>query len=380
MNSNFEVEVTEDELRNGGLTLFEYCYSLSEILKDKSKDYSYLFDNGAEKKSTDPIGFDMLALVCGLPVNKAQSLCEDSFLNGASASFLVNLKNAIVDSVTIVSESLKNWIFDYHGNNLKNDSLYQMYHMIVSVFKNRYILDLTNKSIVKRNDLDSNEWISNFKKYSFKHYLNDVISSYWTINRQVSDLKRDLDDEKKTNKYTFDVLRDSIKKSLDEFLEDSFNKSVGKTADVTTKLILNYYYKLKESKSGKVYFKPEDEVSSGDVTYTFDIEHIVPKDKFERFGNKVFSKSFLGNLCYLSIKDNRSKKEKTLYEYADERPALILNGDFVDFINYPTREELSFINCDYDSFKTKFDIMVKGRSKKITEELIDLLSVVPCNQ
>lgn len=372
-NSNFEVEVTEDDLRSTGLTLFEYCYSLSEILKDSTKSYSYLFDNGAEKQSTDPIGFDMLALVCGLPVNKAQTLCEDAYLNGSSAVFLVNLKNAIVDCVTEVAEALKNWLFDYHGNNLKNDNLYQIYHMVMAVFKNRYTLDLTTKTISKRTDNDSDEWIENFRKYAFKHYLNDVVSSYWTINRQVSDLKRDIEDNDKTNKYTFDVLKDAFKKNLEEYLEDSIVKATGKTADLTTKLLLNYFYKLKDKESNVRYFKKEDEVNEGDVLYTFDIEHIVPKDKFERFADKVFAKSFIGNLCYLSIKDNRSKREKTLYEYADERPALTLNENFVKFINYPTREELSFINCDYESFKAKFDELMKTRSESIVLELTDLI-------
>lgn len=373
-SSNFDVEVSEEELRSNGLTLFEYCYSLSEILKDSTKDYSYLFKCNGNRQSTDPIGFDILALACGLPVNKAQSLADNNYLNGSSASFLISFKNAIIDCVSEVAQSLKNWLFDYHNNNLKNDSLYQIYHMIISVFKNLYDLNLTTKTITKRTDNESKMRIGNFRKYSYKHYLNDTISSYWNINRQVTDLKREIDDLNRTNKYAFDIHKESFYKNLKEYLDESITKSTGKTPDITTKLLLNYYYKIKDSLSKVHYFKSENEVKNGDVLYTFDIEHIVPKNKFERFNDVSLPISYIGNLCYLSIRDNRSKKEKTLYEYADERPALQLDNAFIKFINYPTREELTFINCDLETFKTKFIALMDQRKELFLNEFSDLFA------
>ena len=374
-NSNFEVEVTEDDLRTKGITLFEYCYSISEILNDETKDYNFLFDNGAEKKSTDPVGFDLLALLCGLPVNKAQSLCEEGYLKGSSPSFLVGLKNALVDCVSIVSDAIKPWVHDYHSNNLKNDSLYQIYHMIVSVFRNKYDLDLKIKTIAPKGTYDANKWIENFKKYAFIHYLHDVVTNYWNINRQVSDLTRELNPTTGSmSKYTFDISKKTLSDDFATFAEDSIGKATGKTADLTTKLLMNYYYKLKEAKEGKSYFKKEFEVSDGTVEYSFDIEHIVPKEKFERFENEVFSRSFIGNLCYLSIKDNRSKRDLTLYEYADARPALKIDEDFVKFIDYPTREELGFVDCDLEEFRDSYSKFIKDRGDRVLNDLAEMLA------
>ena len=63
------------------------------------------------KKSTDPTGFDVLALVCGLAVNRADLLCKDEYLGGISTStFLLNLKNAIIDCVNIVSRNINNYM------------------------------------------------------------------------------------------------------------------------------------------------------------------------------------------------------------------------------------------------------------------------------
>lgn len=134
------------------------------------------------------------------------------------------------------------------------------------------------------------------------------------------------------------------------------------------------YYKLKEIKEGKSYFRKENEVSDGTIRYSFDIEHIVPKEKFESFTGKVFSRSYIGNLCYLSIKDNRSKRDLTLYEYADSRPALKIDDEFVAFIDYPTREELGFINCDYDEFSSAFKNYISERGKRVLSSLAEMLA------
>ena len=202
-----------------------------------------------------------------------------------------------------------------------------------------------------------------------------MVTNYWSINRQVSDLTRELNPTTGSmSKYTFDISKKTLKDDFDAFAEDSIAKATGKTADLTTKLLMNYYYKLKERKEGKSYFKKEFEVSDASVKYSFDIEHIVPKEKFERFENEVFSRSYIGNLCYLSIKDNRSKRDLTLYEYADARPALKLDEEFVKFIDYPSREELGFVDCDLDEFRKAYEEFIKNRGDRVLADLAELLA------
>lgn len=374
--SNFDVEVTEEDLRTKGLTLFEYCYSMSEILLDENKNkiYSFLFESGSEKKSTEPIGFDLLALCCGLPINKADQLCSKNYLMNASPSFLTDLKNAIVNSSTIVGSALKNWLFDFRNNNLKSDSLYQIYHLILSVFKKLYSLNLETNEIYKIENNETKNRLEKFKKYAFKHYLYDTITSYWQINRQVNDLKNNIENTNLLNKYIFDIHPNQFEAALNSFLKENKTKATGNTADNTSKLILNYYYKMKNRKSGINYFDSSIEYKGENTTLIFDIEHIVAKEKFDKPGLSDLPKSFIGNLCYLSIKDNRSKKTKTLYQYADERTAFKLDEKFIDFIDYPSREELFFINCDSNIFIENYNKLIDDRAKKIVKNFLELLS------
>lgn len=53
------------------------------------------------------------------------------------------------------------------------------------------------------------------------------------------------------------------------------------------------------------------------VILLFDINHIVPVEKFKKISSNP-PMSALGNLCYLPVKDNRTKRDKTIYEYAGD--------------------------------------------------------------
>ena len=131
-SSSFEVDTTEELIKEEGITLFEYCFAFSEILNIDNANYSFMFSKS--KKSTDPTGFDLLALACGLPVNRADILYKPEYLGKSTGTFLINLKDALLDCVNIVANDLKNWTFDLKGASIKNTSQYQIYHMILSVF------------------------------------------------------------------------------------------------------------------------------------------------------------------------------------------------------------------------------------------------------
>ena len=296
-SSSFDVDTTEDGIRNGGITLFEYCFAFSEILNDENKPFSYMFSK--TKKSTDPTGFDLLALACGLPINRADLIWKDEYLGSIYDSTLfISLKNAIIESINIVDSCIKNYVTDLKGTIIKSSSLYQVYHLIISVFNHLYELDLKKKTITKKDTTEVTEWIGLFKKYAFKWYLLHRINDFWNENRQVSDLRRLLD-EKNSSFYISNISRETWTEALNKFIEKSKPEATSRTISNETKLILNYLYKLliNEDKNRAEYFKKED--SQGN-TITFDIEHIVPVDKFKKFDEDL-PLSSLGNLCYLLI-------------------------------------------------------------------------------
>lgn len=365
-SSSFEVEVSEESIKNDGMTLFEYCFGFSELLCDPEKSYSFLFNKG--KKNTDPTGFEILALACGLPVNKADELNKDEYLGNATGLFLQQLKEAIVDSINIVATSLSKWIFDLKGTPIKNSSTYQIYYMIASVIKNKYEIDTKNKVITPKDD---NNWISNFRKNAFKWYFYHQIIGFWNQHRQVSDLKNIIDGKINDTDYSAGISTDTWKEALTNYINDNRDNFNTRSIPTEEKLFLNYLYKLlidEDANRSKYFVKKTD---SGEEL-VFDIEHIVPFDKFSKFNGQI-AMSVLGNLCYLPVKDNRSKRDHTIFEYALDRPSLTFNQEFLDMIDYPSRESLNFIDCTIDQFKTPFETLVKNREKKMLDKFIKLI-------
>lgn len=367
-SSSFEVDTTEESIRTGGITLFEYCFAFSEILNDEKRAFSYMFSK--TKKSTDPTGFDLLALACGLPVNRAESICDEKYLGGIyDGAFFVELKNAIIDSIEVVHNVLKDFVTDLKGAIIKNASLYQIYHLIISVFNHIYELDLEHKTITKKTDHENIEWLNNFKKYSYKWYLLHRVNDFWNENRQVSDLRRLLDEE--SDIYVTNISKETWNKELDQFLQRTKQDSYSRTISNETKLILNYLYRLLllEDKNRVDYFKKNDSMGN---EITFDIEHIVPVDKFKKVSSNL-PMSSLGNLCYLPVKDNRSKRDKTIYEYAGDRPSLTFNDAFLSLIDYPTRDGLLFVDFAEPEFISNYETFLTTREKTVLNTFISLL-------
>ena len=363
-NSSFDVNVSEDELNENGISFFEYCYAVSEILNDEEKEYGCLFPG--EKKSTDPTGFELLALVSNLKVNESNKLVEPKYLGQKNPQFLIELKNALVDCVSFLYSSLKEWITDLKGTVITNESTYQMYHMVVSIFKHTYNLDTENGIIERKEESEISQWRALFKKYAYKNYLFDIISQFWSDHRQVSDLDSMIKDSEKLNKYTKQVSRESIDNAFKEYCKDIKSKATSRTIETASKLFMNYYYKMliKEDRNRENYFYRGEGI-------VFDIEHIVPVVKFGENKEKT-PMSAIGNLCYLPVKDNRSKRDKTIYQYADDRPSLTFDPNFLSLIDYPAREELEFIDYSKEEFISHFESFIESREDKIINKFVEL--------
>jgi hypothetical protein len=76
---------------------------LSGVIRNKDKGYNILF--GENTKSTDPIGFELLSLILGESVNKAEKLYD--ILKNSSPEFLCLIKKTIDDSIFEIKNILK---------------------------------------------------------------------------------------------------------------------------------------------------------------------------------------------------------------------------------------------------------------------------------
>ena len=364
-SSSFEVDVTQDSIRDDGMTLFEFCFGFSELVCDVNKPYAFLFNKG--KKTTDPTGFEILALACGLQVNKADILWKDEYLGQSSGTFLISLKDALIESINLVTGALKDWVYDLNGTVIKNAGTYQIYYMIITVFNHLYNFEPKAKTIEKN---DCSDWIKKFKKNARKWYLCHILTGFWNQNRQVSDLHTLLHEPNDID-YSAAISKEKWTEVINGYCDANRDNCTTRNIPSESRLIMNYLYKMmiKEDANRANFFKKETDEGE---KLEFDIEHIVPVAKFDNFTSD-FSMSTIGNLCYLPVKDNRSKRDHTIYEYAMDRPSLTFNNDFLDMIDYPSREELTFIDCPEDQFASPYDNLIKKREKAIKEKFIKLI-------
>ena len=370
-DSELDVAFNEEDLIDNGMTLFEYCYALGGVIRDKEKHFDEIF--GDNTKSTDPIGFEMLSLILGLNVNKAEQIYQ--ILEKAPVSFLVSIKNTIVEALTEIRKALHDVIVGLNGARLNSDSTYLAYHIFMAYVKEYYNIDVKTWSITKK---ESSLSIKQFRKYLPVHYVYDCITDYWRINRQVSDLTRDINDYAKRTKYWTNIRVEAWESALLSFIDSQ--KSVSKTIPQKNKIFIDYMMKLK-LKINPNFTKYFNMIGEDDKV--IDIEHIVPKKEIQAHikdmrvsQQNLFPVSCLGNICYLASKDNRAKKEKTIYEYNENRPSFSLNTDYLNFILYPKNEELRFVHYSNLDFREEYFRFIKDRTEMIRKEFLALIKQV----
>ena len=234
-SSAFEVDADIESIRTEGMTLFEYCFGFSELICSADTEYEFLFTKG--KKTTNPTGFELLALACGLSVNKADDLWENTYLGGSSADFLISFKNALLDAIRIVASTLTPWVLDLNDTYIKGSGAYQVYYMIISVFNHKYDLDLKAHSIAIRDEAETS--INRFKKFAHKWYLYQIITGFWYQNRQVSDLRRILDSDLdgKEGMYYSDISIETWNNALSNFDYETDSRTIPNEL----RLFMHYY-------------------------------------------------------------------------------------------------------------------------------------------
>ena len=374
---DYEVEKTEEEVENG-ITFFEYCYALGKLISEK---YQYLFKN----KTTNSCGFEILTLLCGLELSNENEIIE--YFKDAPGKFLVDLKKEICNSILVVENILKEWII---AKNLKiniSDKTYMIYHIIMCYinFFYKIVINPTDKEYMIKARAGTSEEIDRFKRYLPYHYLLDSISGFWDLNRQVSDLRRLIDNDSK--RYFSKPNYNDVEKAFRDYYnnnQDLYSKKV----TFENKLILDYLLKLKLEKMDSSKRREIDELFNknrlAEKGKMIDFEHIISKKKFEHIFDKnigeicskykVYS---LGNLCYLDSKSNRAKGGLTIYEFKDQYDVFLGNveqSNYLAAINYPKEEELEFVNEKKEDFIKGYNEFIANREKQLINELKNLLN------
>ena len=283
----------------------------------------------------------------------------------------MDLKNAIVNTFDTILSCLKYWIVAINGTNNTLDSMYMIYHMAVSFFFHNYKFDVDNYIIEPEFDA---KWNKKFCKNLYLYYFKDYITDYWKKNRQVADLMRDIKNPESLNKYVKTISNDEWSMAFFE-LRNNQLEEVGSQINVKAKIFIDYLIKFKIM-DAKIHHKNFDTYLEKPIDY----EHIIPQAVFNRQLTSIERKSFpissLGNICYLSSKDNKSKHDHTIYEYLEDRPSFVINKEYLSLISYPSKEEINFIDNRSEEFKTRYKEFIENRIDSLIKEMEYYLKVI----
>lgn len=339
-------------IENKEINLFEFAYAVGKIVRNKCKEM--FVENNSDISQIDSIGFALIVVALGGSIKQMDKLPD--LIEGAGPEDLVNLKQRIIECCEIVNKCLKNYIVSIDGKIYTKYLESQIVSIVGTLFKIKFEI---TKDLKILNKEGSAHHIKQFRKNMPKHYLYDIIRGYWagSGDTKVHDLLATPIEE---NRYTTSIADGSWETVLKEWMSDQETKE-SKNVNILQKLFLNYMNKL--SPISTVAFE----------NYEFDIEHIVPLNRlFKKFNIGPFSA--IGNLCFLPSFENRSKKDKTLYEQIDEKTIVFnLNDEILNKFFYAEKSELDFIKGEKFT-KDAYLLFLKNRHNFLLSHFIDMIS------
>ena len=348
------------------INLFEYAYAIGKLIKKQCPDIFANAKNNDKNDDSqtdsqtdsqiDSIGFSLLVVCLGGSMKQMMDLPK--YIKYDEAKNLIILKDKLIECSKSVNDTLKKYIVSSDGK--KNYTKYmeaQIVSIIATLFKIRYTISDGLKIQLNNN---SGVISDRFKKHMPKHYLYDIIRGYWgnSGDTKVADLlKYDIND----NKYIKSIEDEAWQTTLynDWMIEQE--KKPSQRLNIIQKLFLNYLYTI----------SPKSQASLSNKG--FDFEHIIPLNRLKvKFKDGPFAA--IGNLCFLPIFENRSKKDITLYEYIDEQISLSIldSNTILDQLNYPDRTEIDFIK-GVDFTEDNFKKFLRNRHNYLVKKFIELI-------
>ena len=351
--SNYD---SDEMLKTGELTAFEYAFALGKELIDKCP---ILFNAKKNDSKVESIGFLILAELFGLSYQDMHKLA--SIMSLHKKLDFSKLKNAIVDTAKNVQSALGDYIVapTKKKPSLACHSELQLASYIVVLFKLKYELSIENGLVDSGNKAKE---IKEVKRFLYKHYLYDILRSYWSGSGD-SKLEEIIADPY-TCRYVKDVNKDSFEQVVSEWLISSNKKSSLTTVSAETKLFLNYLL--------RIY------VGSTDIAKTeYDIEHCVPKKVLTDYFVKkdiAVPVSATCNLVYIPKPENRGKGDLTYYQkQKKDASSYTLNEEVLSSLSYPEKDELEFVESVSSLTTENYFAFLEERRKYITNRFITKL-------
>lgn len=310
------------------ITLFEYAYAIGKIIGDKTKKIFKSKDDDV----VDSLGFSLLAGVFNIPNKEMHNLA--SKVPGGDFDYN-ELKNTLVTSAKRIEEELDNYISRKKKNYAAHSEL-QLASYIITYHRLQY--EITDVGVQRTRKYSPK--LKEFCKHLPTHYMYDVYRKAWSgsgdtklDNLVIDDKDEEFNSTILSSAYMFTVNKADFKATLNTWINDE-NQKDRTTISKEVKLFHNCMFKNRP-----VRYQSTNK----------DYEHIVPKKRFEDLKNGGNIRIPISSPCNITLipeYDNRAKKEKTYYEYAENPGGVvkIYSSDELEQYNYPSRESLEFIH------------------------------------
>lgn len=334
------------------ISLYELCFAFGKRIKDSC---SVLFAtySDTEEDQVDSIGFTALATILGIPLKKLASL-NHKINEKTNTENLMRLMDKIVNSFINVESILKNYISTVDNKVFTKFIESQVLSIVATYFNLHYHVndDLTISHVNSSRIIKES-----FNKCMPYSYLYDIIAEYWAGSgdrKLAEELAKPIED----NRYVVFITKSKWETLLYEWMEGQINKKV-KNVSIENKLFLNFICKTK--------------LDWHNNQAKYDIEHIIPKKRIADKNIDV-AVSAIGNLCLLPVRDNRAKKEETVYEYLDRTTEISnINEEKALSLYYPTRDELSFIRTGSGFNADSYNHFLSDRNNYLIRKFLELV-------
>jgi hypothetical protein len=354
----FDIDYDRDLVNEKTMNLFEFCFSLSELLSETKNDFSKMFAN------RDNSAFELISLLLTDQPNYVDLIeyvigHEGLSYKNTNITFLKSLMESIIEVLKDLS-----FIDDYVSlsSKLYLNSDYQKFHLFIALFRKKFKIvhkvEYTDESTYETElfldvfsttkyskkaefktikSLDSNivrlsgfkQNFLLFKRYSLVRILAHTLEGYWSKNRQVNDLMRNIRSnsnvyfeniaEKEFKDLVTHVLKSQVKDP--DFTLIRFSKDVQLVSVIIHNILLRteVYYSDKCKDFKKMEF-----------------DHLIPKSILKDLDEGVPISSLMN--CWILDKRTNAKKSDKSIDQLINVPFVKADKKFISLLGLDERQ------------------------------------------
>lgn len=356
-----EIEIEDfdaETIRNKHeINLSEFCYAYGMLIIESLPAFFQSSRKNTEDLANE-LGYSTLAIVLKKSNKKLHEIIafKKLFNDDNGADFIENIVEKTLDIYGKINK-----VFDSYfkmpgissGNKCSLDGAtnFQIMSYFASIWSVKYSI-VDNKVIVNENTKTKTTKTYNNLIY---YYLEDLCNNYWS---GAGDGKLDKIYIDGQNRYTVVLSKDQIEASLLKWFETRLTSSI--QFDHISKSLITLYSNLE-----------------GGFTFDkYEFEHIIPRkivSKDSKYKKYDVPAGSLGNIMLLDEANNKSKKDRTLY---DLKPGTYVEEKILERSIYPSHQTLVEVIEEIENEKnnlTRSKKFIENRGREIITSIVSKL-------